>query len=106
MTFPWPAVTTVLYAVYETQVLATASAVSRANMATADWLRHFEFDRVVWSCSRPNAEQQALVGVGQAAEGKQQAVYEAVGGRIVEDVLNVSGRSRTAPPRGWWPVSQ
>lgn len=73
------------------QVIATASAVSRANMATSDWLRPFDFDRVFWSApSEPNTGN----GEDGSANGfsTQQSVYEGLGERIVEDVLNVSGQ--------------
>ncbi|CAM9625553.1 unnamed protein product, partial [Ectocarpus sp. 8 AP-2014] len=69
-------------------VLATASAVSRANMATSDWLRPFDFDRVFWS--PPNQ----LDGGGEKystwtnERATQQTIYEVLGERIVEDVLN------------------
>lgn len=71
------------------QVLATASAVSRANMATSDWLRPFDFDRVFWSIPG-----QAKKGDGQGRvateQATQQQIFEGLGERIVEDVLNVS----------------
>lgn len=76
------------------QVLATASAVSRANMATSDWLRPFDFDKVFWSPneSTPNEPSKGDGDDGSASVfSTQQSVYEGLGERIVEDVLNVSG---------------
>ncbi|CAM9143392.1 unnamed protein product [Laminaria digitata] len=72
-------------------VLATASAVSRANMATSDWLRPFDFDKVFWS---PNESTPNEPSKGDGEDGSasvfstQQSVYEGLGERIVEDVLN------------------
>eukprot|EP00752_Nemacystus_decipiens_P007745 g6923.t2 len=67
-------------------VLATASAVSRANMATSDWLRPFDFDRVFWSIpgQAKEAGERSLAG----EEATQQHIFEGLGEKIVEDVLN------------------
>lgn len=81
------------------QVVATASAVSRANMATSDWLRPFDFDQVFWSAPGENRKAK-----GQEASAKstatQRSVYEGLGERIVEDVLNVS-RALVRGSGGW-----
>lgn len=70
------------------QVLATASAVSRANMATSDWLRPFDFDRVFWSIpGQAIKDGEDSVASEQAT---QQEIFEGLGEKIVEDVLNVS----------------
>lgn len=71
------------------QVLATASAVSRANMATSDWLRPFDFDRVFWSIPGQAKKQAGEVSVA-SEQATQQNIFEGLGERIVEDVLNVS----------------
>ncbi|CAM9186363.1 unnamed protein product, partial [Pylaiella littoralis] len=68
-------------------VLATASAVSRANMATADWLRPFDFDRVFWSTpSQTKGGSEEACSASERAT--QQSVFEGLGERIVQDVLN------------------
>lgn len=77
------------------KVLATASAVSRANMATSDWLRRFDFDRVFWSNpgeqGKKGGETRPSGGEGLGnVPATQQSVYEGLGARIVEDALNVS----------------
>lgn len=69
-------------------------------MATSDWLRPFDFDKVFWSApdgSTPNEASKNDGEDGSANEfSTQQSVYEGLGERIVEDVLNVSARC----PRG------
>lgn len=71
------------------QVLATASAVSRANMATSDWLRPFDFDRVFWSMP-DQATKEDEKGTLASEQATQQKIFEGLGERIVDDVLNVS----------------
>lgn len=71
------------------QVLATASAVSRANMATSDWLRPFDFDRVFWSIPG-NTKKENGDGSLPSEQATQQTIFEGLGERIAEDVLNVS----------------
>lgn len=80
------------------KVLATASAVSRANMTTSDWLRPFDFDKVFWSRSS-NAKVSKSAGSSEEGEMEargedfmttQNTVYEGLGERIVEDAVNVS----------------
>ena len=82
------------------QVLATASAVSRANMTTSDWLRPFEFDKVFWSTPDQSTPNEPNRGDGEDGSANvfstQQSVFEGLGERIVEDVLNVSAQC----PRG------
>lgn len=70
-------------------MLATASAVSRANMATSDWLRRFDFDRLFWS-TPAEVTNGGGDGVSIKLPATQQCVYDGLGERIVEDVLNVS----------------
>lgn len=76
------------------KVVATALAVSRANMATSDWLRSFEFDRVFWSHpSGNNDDDGRSVHSSEdrtSARATQQSVYEGLGRRIVDDAMNVS----------------
>lgn len=77
------------------KVLATASAVSRANMTTSDWLRPFDFDRVFWSHGEGPKSAGGSEGGGVEARGEyfvatQCTVYEGLGERIVEDAINVS----------------
>lgn len=71
-------------------MLATASAVSRANMATSDWLRRFDFDRVFWSTpSQPDIAREEEDGSANK-HATQESIFEGLGERIVEDALNVS----------------
>ncbi|CAM9475926.1 unnamed protein product, partial [Ectocarpus sp. 13 AM-2016] len=69
-------------------VLATASAVSRANMATSDWLRPFDFDRVFWSPPNQLNGGREKDSAWTSERATQQTIYEVLGERIVEDVLN------------------
>lgn len=80
---------------FSAKVLATASAVSRANMATSDWLRRFDYDRVFWS--HPQSRKDATDEGGSTVEEEgadipatQGSVYEGLGERIVDDAINVS----------------
>lgn len=67
-------------------------------MATSDWLRPFDFDRVFWSTPNEpnNTPNESTKGDGEQGSvnefSTQQSVYEGLGERIVEDVLNVSGQ--------------
>lgn len=78
-----------LFCFFPQQVLATASAVSRANMATSDWLRPFDFDGVFWSIPDQSKKQDGE-GSETGERATQQKIFEGLGERIVEDVLNVS----------------
>lgn len=53
-------------------------------MATSDWLRPFDFDRVFWS----NSTEESSASLDLPAT--QQTLYEGLGAKIVEDVMNVS----------------
>lgn len=57
-------------------------------MDTADWLRPFDFDRVFWSTPSQTKEGSEECFASELAT--QQSVFEGLGERIVEDVLNVS----------------
>lgn len=63
-------------------------------MATADWLRPFDFDRVFWSTPDESAPNEPSKDDGEEGSANvfstQQSVYKGLGERIVEDVLNVS----------------
>lgn len=61
-------------------------------MATSDWLRSFDFDRVFWSTpGRPSKGAEEGKGNDLASEqATQQSVFKGLGEKIVEDALNVS----------------
>lgn len=63
-------------------------------MATSDWLRPFDFDKVFWSTPDQSTPNEANKGDGEDGSATvistQQSVFEGLGERIVEDVLNVS----------------
>lgn len=66
-------------------------------MTTSDWLRPFDFDKVIWSnSSEAKAGDSSGEDGGNASGGSspasQRSVYEALGERIVDDALNVSIR--------------
>lgn len=58
-------------------------------MATSDWLRPFDFDRVFWSIpgQANKGDEEDSVASERAT---QQKLFEGLGEKIVEDVLNVS----------------
>lgn len=58
-------------------------------MATSDWLRPFDFDRVFWSIPG-QANKEDREGGLASEQATQQKIFEGLGERIVEDVLNVS----------------
>lgn len=57
-------------------------------MATSDWLRPFDFDRVFWSIPG-QAKKEAGEDSVASERATQQNIFEGLGKRIVEDVLNV-----------------
>lgn len=67
-------------------------------MATSDWLRSFDFDRVFWSTpDKPSKGGEEGNNSGVASEqATQQSVFKGLGEKIVEEALNVS---RSVCPR-------
>lgn len=61
-------------------------------MATSDWLRPFDFDRVFWSAPKQlnGGGEEDSASAWTSERTTQQTIYQVLGERIVEDVLNVS----------------
>lgn len=62
-------------------------------MATSDWLRRFDFDRVFWSMTSQGQGQGGKAqeeGSSENERATQESIFEGLGERIVEDALNVS----------------
>jgi len=59
-------------------------------MATSDWLRRFDFDRVFWSTTSQGGNAQEEEGSSENKHATQESIFEGLGERIVEDALNVS----------------